>query len=331
MKKKILSFLLSSLLLFFCVNTSAAVRQYRSHLENADWHTELGEKNYCKLKQTIPFYGEVTFIHKSGNDMLFELSSLDLLMQNTRVSIIAEPAPWRHDAMSFEIGTYVIEQGHELLKVKSPHASRMFQQLENGMVTTLRYSDLADQRDVIELSVSPLHFRKYLKEFRQCESALLEYDPDFIVDFSVYFATNKTYLTEKAKKYLRYVCKHVNYDKNIKQVKIDAHADNRGRRRFNDQLSEKRGETIKNFLLEQGLEPSMINIIAHGEREPKYDNKTLVGRAKNRHAQIQLLDTPPPAPPPEEEEKVKDDDFVPSDEYNTPVPSFINLEHLINQ
>ncbi len=83
-------------------------------------------------------------------------------------------------------------------------------------------------------------------------------------------------------------------DPSILQIKIDAHADARGRRRYNDKLSESRSMTVKNFLLKNGIKAEIIYVVSHGERNSMFNNKTAVGRAKNRSADAQLLPIAPP-------------------------------------
>ena len=131
-----------------------------------------------------------------------------------------------------------------------------------------------------------------------------------------------------------YVVKHLKIDKNIKQIRIDAHADNIGRRRFNDKLSDRRAKAVNNYLIKIGADEKLIDTMAHGERKPEHSNDNALGRSKNRHARIQLLNTPPitvvvevdnnKKPIAKEKEK-------PSEVLTPPVPNFINLEHLITK
>ena len=89
-------------------------------------------------------------------------------------------------------------------------------------------------------------------------------------------------------------------DPAILQIKVDAHADSRGRRRFNDNLSEKRSEAVVKYLLSIGVKAEMIYAVSHGERSPEHTNTTSLGRSKNRRADVQLLTS---APPTAEEQK----------------------------
>lgn len=329
--KNTIRFLTFIILLSITVFAAAAKREYRSHLETADWETKSTQYYVCEMKQQIPYYGEVVFLRKAGQEMKFELRSEELFLKNSKIKIMSEPAPWRHDSEPFEIGRFELQTGHKPLKVNSPYASRMFQQVENGMAPAISYRDVADQRDLIVVSISPVRFRKKLAEFRRCESELLPYDADMLKDFKIYFATNKAILTERAKKNFRDIKAFLKIDPEIKQIRVDAHADDRGRRRFNDKLSKRRAEAVQKYMEQIGIDQKLLVVESHGERKPAFIEKTALARSKNRRARIQLLKEPPPQPEVEEEQEVNLDQYEEraTDNLDTPVPNFINLEHLV--
>jgi outer membrane protein OmpA-like peptidoglycan-associated protein len=283
----------------------AAEREYIVPMEKAQW-TSTGKKNYeCILSQMIPFYGEGMFIHKSGHKVMFNLLS-DKPVQDDNVKIIiqSEPPSWRHDKV-FEIGRYDFQRGHTPLFVKSPHGSRMIQQVENGMSPVVIYRDMADARDILAVMLSPIRFRKALAEYRECEKTLMDFDIAEIKDLKLYFATNKDILTARSKRDLKNILVYLKMDPSILQIKIDAHADSRGRRRFNDKLSERRSASVKKYLLSLGAKPEMLYMVNHGERMPDHTNKTARGRAKNRRADVQLLSTAPPTA--EQQQQIDED------------------------
>lgn len=280
-------------------------REYVAPMSKAEWLSS-GKKNHeCVLTQTIPYYGEAKFIHKSGHKVAFDLFSDKPVMDDAKVIVQSEPPPWRHDDTVFEIVKLDFEHGHNPLKVKSPYASRMLQQIENGMSPVVIYRDLADARDIIAVALSPVNFRKALAEYRDCEKTLMDFDLEQIKNLNLYFATNKDILTKRSRRDLRNVIRYLELDPSIKQIKVDAHADARGRRRFNDKLSERRSEAVVKYLLSVGAKKEMIYAVSHGERNPFFDNKTAKGRAQNRRADVQLLITPPPTP--EEQKAIEDE------------------------
>ena len=155
-------------------------------------------------------------------------------MDDARVVVQSEPPSWRHDDKVFEIGKFDFERGHNPLIVKKPYASRMLQQIENGMSPVVIYRDLADGRDIIAVMLSPVNFRKALAEYLECEKTLMDFDLEETKNLKLYFATNKAVLTERSKRDLRNILRYLKMDPGILQIKVDAHADSLGRRPQSD-------------------------------------------------------------------------------------------------
>ena len=291
-------------LLFYYLTAVAAEREYMASLSDTQWVSG-GQKQYeCTLTQDIPFYGQGTFVRKSGHNVSFDLYSDDMVLNDSaRVVLQSKPPAWRHDDKVFEIGQFDFEAGHNPLKVKSPFASRMLQQIENGMSPVITYRDLADGRDIITVMLSPINFRKALKDYRECENSLLDFDIDEIKNLKIYFDSNKYELTKRSMRDLKNVIRYLKIDPKILQIKLTAHSDSRGRRRANDRLAEQRNESVANFLIKQGVKKEMLFPVSHGERDAQFSNKTALGRAKNRRVDVELLTTEPPTA--EEQEAMK--------------------------
>lgn len=56
----------------------------------------------------------------------------------------------------------------------------------------------------------------------------------------------------------------------------------------NQELSQKRAETVKDYLVSQGVNPSMITVHGYGAAKPVASNSTPEGRAKNRRVELEL-------------------------------------------
>jgi len=56
----------------------------------------------------------------------------------------------------------------------------------------------------------------------------------------------------------------------------------------NQELSQKRAETVMQFLVSQGVNPSLVSAQGFGEAEPVASNDTSEGRAQNRRVELTL-------------------------------------------
>jgi len=71
------------------------------------------------------------------------------------------------------------------------------------------------------------------------------------------------------------------------QVRIEGHTDSVGPDAYNQGLSERRANSVKNYLTENsGIDPSRIATVGLGEANPVADNKTEEGRAENRRIEF---------------------------------------------
>ena len=67
---------------------------------------------------------------------------------------------------------------------------------------------------------------------------------------------------------------------------IGGHTDSKGTDAYNLTLSQKRMETVKQYLIEKGISESRLTATGYGESTPIADNNTTLGRAKNRRVEL---------------------------------------------
>ena len=64
---------------------------------------------------------------------------------------------------------------------------------------------------------------------------------------------------------------------------IEGHTDNRGKYEYNIKLSERRADSVRNYLVEKfGIESSRLSTKGYGYTKPVASNETAAGRQKNR-------------------------------------------------
>jgi len=69
-------------------------------------------------------------------------------------------------------------------------------------------------------------------------------------------------------------------------LQIEGHADSQGADDYNLNLSQKRTESVKSYLMGKGIMESRLTAIGYGETRPIADNNTSIGRAKNRRVEL---------------------------------------------
>ena len=69
------------------------------------------------------------------------------------------------------------------------------------------------------------------------------------------------------------------------------HTDAAGTDAYNQNLSVKRSEAVKAYLVGKGVEKNRVYTEGKGEKQPVADNKTAEGRAKNRRVEIEVVGT----------------------------------------
>ena len=73
------------------------------------------------------------------------------------------------------------------------------------------------------------------------------------------------------------------------KVEIDGYTDNIGDDRSNQVLSEQRANSVKEFLISEGCDASLLTIIGFGKTKPVASNENENGRAKNRRVELKFV------------------------------------------
>jgi outer membrane protein OmpA-like peptidoglycan-associated protein len=71
-------------------------------------------------------------------------------------------------------------------------------------------------------------------------------------------------------------------------VEIQGHTDNVGDATTNKELSQKRAEAVKRYLINAGVAESRMTSVGYGSEMPIADNATPKGKEKNRRVDFRL-------------------------------------------
>ncbi|MEM7244925.1 MAG: OmpA family protein [Acidobacteriota bacterium] len=73
------------------------------------------------------------------------------------------------------------------------------------------------------------------------------------------------------------------------RFEISGHTDSRGREGWNRELSRRRAESVRRYLIADGISPDRMTITGHGPDLPIADNDTAEGRRRNRRIELRVL------------------------------------------
>ncbi len=113
--------------------------------------------------------------------------------------------------------------------------------------------------------------------------------PDITLSADALFAFDKSVLKPEGKTAIDRELKRTKFEGGaigIATVKVVGNTDSIGTDAYNQKLSERRANAVKDYLVSKGVPATKIHTEGHGERDPVASNKTKEGRAKNRRADI---------------------------------------------
>lgn len=120
-------------------------------------------------------------------------------------------------------------------------------------------------------------------------------EPDPLEDFfngknileDVYFDFDKSDLRDDAKASLREHAETLRANPGL-LVLIEGHCDERGTEEYNIALGERRATRVREYLVELGVDPSILKTISYGETQPKNPGHDEEAWSQNRRAHFKL-------------------------------------------
>ncbi|MBN2541931.1 OmpA family protein [bacterium] len=101
----------------------------------------------------------------------------------------------------------------------------------------------------------------------------------------VTFETGSATLTSNAKKVLDQVVQTLK-DYSEMKLEISGHTDNVGSKSANQKLSERRANSVKQYLVNNGIDSARLTTVGYGEDKPIDTNGTVAGRSRNRRIEF---------------------------------------------
>jgi len=104
----------------------------------------------------------------------------------------------------------------------------------------------------------------------------------------VYFDTEKYNINAKSQQTLNKLA-DIFKEYPDSNILVEGHTDSTGSETYNLTLSKNRAQAVTSYLTSQGLSNGRFDTKWYGEAQPKHDNETAEGRAKNRRVELAIV------------------------------------------
>lgn len=111
---------------------------------------------------------------------------------------------------------------------------------------------------------------------------------EFMRMYNVFYDTDSWELLEESMPELEKLLEFLSINNTV-VVEIGGHTDSEGTEEHNLLLSDRRANSVKEFLIRKGVKPERIFTHGYGESSPVADNETPAGRKLNRRTEITIL------------------------------------------
>jgi len=129
-----------------------------------------------------------------------------------------------------------------------------------------------------------------------CPTAVRVTDQEIIILEQVQFKTGSAVIKKASDDLLTQVAMVLAEHPEIVKLEVQGHTDNRGGKKYNKRLSEKRAAAVKKWLVTRGsVDPGRLTSHGYGMEEPIADNGTADGRQQNRRVQFKIMEKAPSA------------------------------------
>lgn len=105
---------------------------------------------------------------------------------------------------------------------------------------------------------------------------------------NIFFQSNSAELLESSQTELNTLIELLDKNKNI-IIEISGHTDNTGSQKLNLELSDKRANSVKAYLVSKGIDESRLEAKGYGQTKPIAENSTEEGKAKNRRTEFKII------------------------------------------
>lgn len=265
------------------------MRQYTANQDNSHWEVVKTTRLQCQLNHEVPYYGEAIFKASASKnkDLTF---NLDMMVRPDTYAIAglkAVPPVWRAGQAARDIADMKLLRKFDG-ELGDKIAWEMLTELEKGNQPTFYYQDWQNSADKIAVGMSNINFKQAYWAFLQCRDELLPYNFEDISFTIMNYQSNSSKLTKASQQRLNKIAEYLKNDPSIDSISIASYTDSYGGSWNNLDLSRRRAKSIKDYMINLGIDEAKVYTEGFGEKRFVETNDTILGRDKNRRLIIQI-------------------------------------------
>lgn len=156
----------------------------------------------------------------------------------------------------------------------------------SNQLTNLFSIKYRTELEAIPDSINIALFDVTKKELVRKTIPIVELGRKLIIE-NLLYATGQAELPQKVQE-LEVLYEFMKNKQNV-AILVEGHTDNVGSHQLNDQLSLRRAQSVKNYLVSKGINAQRIKTVGYGKRRPIASNDTELGKRLNRRTEIVIV------------------------------------------
>lgn len=247
-----------------------------------------GNRLMCELKQEVPSFGHISFIHEHVRPEKMMMNSWQQGLQGKFSGLYVLEPSWKQDKQKETFLTKVpMRAGKNSIVLDSNWTQSVLAYLDEGYTARFKFKSRVENK--ISVDISSVNFSRAYKRYAECERNLLNFTLDDVKNTTIYFPVNGTRLTKADIDHILRIREYVLADPKVTKVVVRGFSDEQGRRGHNNYLSEIRAKAVYKYLmLDNRLDKKKVSLTWYGEKYPVADNDSEIGQALNRRVTIDL-------------------------------------------
>lgn len=259
---------------------------FASPIGNEQWRMT-GNPIRCGLSLLIPNYGIGYFEQYATKQPHFILRKWEQVQRALPAQVLAKSPMWKPFGQSFFVTRSFIKPGNYGIFLSREPSLKLLTYLSQGYQANFNY--LSEEGFGTTVALSPVKFQKVYARYQRCIGNLLPFNYEQMKETVFHFGVDSKLLTDADKEQLRRIAQYAEADVQVEIIRVVGYADERGRKGYNNAVSQFRAEAIKHYLLGLGVPKKKLSVTWYGALKPIARNDTDEGRAANRRVVVNLL------------------------------------------